>query len=165
MDPNAIVARLADAERRIDAFARLDEAAQRKTYGPGKWNGPQILAHVADADAAFFHRFLSMAAEEGATIIPFDEQVWERELRNDVRPAAVSVAMIRAVHAALTHHLKTLPATTLARATQHPQHGTLTPLRMADVTANHTLHHAGQLDAIREGREWSRSEALNYWGR
>lgn len=165
MEPNAIVALFADAERRIDAFARLDEPTHRKSYGPGKWNGLQILAHIADADAAFFYRFLAMAAEEGVTIIPFDEQVWERELRNDVRPISVSVAMIKAVHTGMAHHLKTLPAATLARGTRHPEHGMLTPLRMAEVTANHTLHHAGQLEAIREGREWSKAEALNYWGR
>lgn len=165
MDPNAVVALLADAERRADAFARLDEATHRKTYGPGKWNGAQILAHVADADAAFFQRFLAMAAEEGATIIPFDEQVWERELRTDIRPVAVSMAMIHAVHAAMTHHLHSLPAATLSRGSKHPEHGILTPLRMADVTAKHTLHHAGQLDAIREGRGWDKSEGLNYWGR
>jgi uncharacterized damage-inducible protein DinB len=165
MDSNAIVALLADADRHVEAFARLDDATHHQSYGSGKWNGLQILAHVADADAAFYYRFLAMAAEEGVTIIPFDEQVWERELRNDIRPVAVSVAMIRAVHAGLTHHLKTLPAATLARGTRHPEHGILTPLRMASVTANHTLHHAGQLDAIREGRAWSKAEALNYWGR
>jgi hypothetical protein len=164
MQTEEIIAQLADTDRRIQAFTRLEPSVQRRTYGPGKWNGMQVLAHIADVDAAFYYRFLCIATQEGATIIPFDEQVWERELRYDARPIALSAALVSSVHANLTHHLSTLPEAALARSSRHPQHGVLTALRMARVTAMHTLHHIGQLDAIHAGREWTKAEALDYWG-
>ncbi|HYM82208.1 MAG TPA: DinB family protein [Candidatus Limnocylindria bacterium] len=163
MTTREIVALLADTECRVLRFAGLDEALHRRSYGPGKWTGIQILAHLADVDAVFYYRFLKAAAEEGSTIAPFDETVWASELRYEVRPIVLSAAMIRAVHTTVSHHLTVLPSENLQRVSVHPEKGPQTPLRIASTIARHTLHHLGQLDAIREGRTWTLAEKVDYW--
>jgi hypothetical protein len=158
-----ILSTLDDTERRIIAFVALDDAVHHRSYAPGKWTALAILAHISDTDSAFYYRFLAIASEAGARLVPFDETVWARELHVEQRPAAVSAAVIRGVHAGLAHQLRTLPKASLDRSSLHPEHGELSAHRIASVVAQHTRHHLNQLEAIRDGRGWTKADALDYW--
>lgn len=158
-----ILSTLDENDRRIVAFVALGGDVHGRSYGPGKWTAAQILAHVADSNAAFYYRFMAIASEAGARMVAFDETVWARELRTDLRPAAVSGAVIHGVNVGLAHQLRTLPQSSLDRSSPHPEHGELSAHRMASVLAQHTRHHLKQLEAIRDGRGWTKAEALDYW--
>jgi hypothetical protein len=135
----------------------------RQSYAPGKWSAAEIFAHLAFGDAVFLYRFLRAVSEDGSVIVPFDENVWQRELEAAAQPVAVSLAMIVATHMQLQHLVGTLPAARLARVAQHPERGPMTALRIAGITARHALHHARQIEAIRDGRGWTRAEAVLYY--
>jgi hypothetical protein len=72
------------------------------------------------------------------------------------------MVMLRGLHAALAHHLRTLTPEARARTSRHVERGPLTPLAIATQLINHERHHAGQLDAIRGGRTWTKAEAVPY---
>ncbi|MFN0009210.1 MAG: DinB family protein [Planctomycetota bacterium] len=150
-----IIPRVEDSLRRLEAVARLDSKTLARSYAPGKWNGVELLAHLADADLMYYTRFLKVIAEEGASIVPFDQDRWAVELRIGQRPAAVSIAAIAAARKGFLHYLATMPPDVLERKTFHPERGTISALDLAELLATHALHHLEQLEAIRDGRGWT----------
>lgn len=151
----AIAVRVEEGLRRLEAVARLDVKTLARSYAPGKWTGLELLAHMADCDLVYHYRFLKVIAEEGAPIVPFDQDRWVVELRASERPPAVSIASIAAARWGFLHYLATMPADVLERKTFHPDLGTLSALDLADTLGTHALHHLEQLEAIRDGRTWT----------
>ena len=150
-----IAPRVEDSLRRLEAVARLDSKTLARSYAPGKWNGVELLAHMADADIMYYTRFLKVIAEEGVPIVPFDQDRWAVELRAGDRPVSVSIAAITASRRGFLHYLATLPPDVLERKTFHPERGTISALDLAELLATHALHHLEQLEAIRDGRGWT----------
>src|SRR6188474_2077313 len=75
---------------RVEAVAReLGEVGLSRSYGPGKWTGRQILAHLADAELAIGFRTRQVLAEEKHLIQPFDESAWARRYENVDADAAL----------------------------------------------------------------------------
>lgn len=142
-------------ERRIADIAALEPALLGRSYAPGKWTANQILSHLADTELVYCYRFMKALAEEGALIVPFDQDRWVDQLGGATRPPQVSLAMIRGVRAMVRHLLVTASAEQLARITHHPERGDLTPLTLATSLASHASHHLDQLEAIRDGRQWT----------
>jgi len=157
-------ARLLDETlKTLATLAGLDPKVLRQSYAPGKWTAAEIFAHLAFVDAVFLYRFLKAVAEDGSVIVPFDENLWQKELEAATQPVAVSLATIVAAHTMLHHLVGTLPAARLARVAQHPERGPMSALRLAGITAGHALHHARQIEAIRDGRTWSKADAVSYY--
>lgn len=151
----AIAPRVEESLRRLEAVARLDSKTLARSYAPGKWSGVELLAHMADCDHVYYYRFLKVIAEEGAPIVPFDQDRWAVELRAGERPASVSIAAISASRRGFMHYLATMPPDVLERKTFHPERGTMSALDLAELLATHALHHLEQLEAIRDGRGWT----------
>jgi hypothetical protein len=147
--------KISEGLRRLEAIARLDATRLSPSYAPGKWNGLELLAHLADADLVYYYRFLKVIAEEGAPIVPFDQDRWVAELHARERPAQVSMASIAGARAGFVHYLKVLPMGALRRTTVHPESGPMTALDIAERIGAHALHHLEQLEAIRDGRTWT----------
>jgi DinB superfamily len=141
--------------RGLEEMAKLDTKTLARRYAPGKWNGLELFAHVADADLVYFYRFLKVIAEEGAPIVPFDQDKWVIELRASERPVDVSLAASRGARAGFVHYLKTLPPQVLERKTVHPERGPVTAFDIAARIGTHALHHIKQLEAIRDGKTWA----------
>jgi hypothetical protein len=150
-----ISAELESGLRGLEALAKLDGPTLARRYAPGKWTGLELFAHLADADLVYYYRFLKVIAEEGAPIVPFDQDKWVVELRESERPVEVSLAMSRAARLGFAHYLKTLPPAALARTAMHPENGVTSALDMPARAAKHALHHMAQLEAIRDGRAWT----------
>lgn len=148
------VSRIEESLRRLEAIARLDAKTLARSYAPGKWTGLELLAHLADSDHVYYYRFLKVIAEEGAPIVPYDQDRWVVELRASERPPDVSMATIAAACKGILHYVATLPDDVLGRSTFHPERGTMTAMDLAEMAGTHALHHLEQLEAIRDGRTW-----------
>ena len=149
-----VVADIESGMRGLESMAKLDKKTLARQYATGKWNGVELFAHLADADLVYYYRFLKVIAEEGAPIVPFDQDKWAVELRAAERPVEVSLAASRGVRLGFVHYLKTLPPKTLERKTMHPENGVMTAMDIAARVAKHALHHMAQLEAIRDGKTW-----------
>jgi hypothetical protein len=147
--------KIEEGRRRLESMTRLDARTLARPYAPGKWSGVQLIAHLADADLVYYYRFLKVVAEEGAPIVPFEQDRWVAELRASERPVAVSMAAIVGARTGFVHHLAALPEEALARSTVHPESGPMTALDLAARVADHAFHHLEQLEAIRDGRTWT----------
>src|SRR4051812_8173460 len=108
--------------RRVEAqVRRLGEAGLSRRYGPDKWTGKQIVAHLADAEIGIGFRTRQVLSEERHTVQPFDESVWARRYDEvDVDAALGSFLAVRRWNLAL---FRRLTPQDLDRECVHPERG------------------------------------------
>ena len=133
--------------KRVEAVAnRLGEAGLSRSYGPGKWTGKQILAHLADAEVATGFRARQVLAQDNHTIQPFDESAWARRYANvDADAALRSFVALRRWNLAL---FRGLSAEDLARDAVHPERGPEKMETIVRMLAGHDLNHLAQLERL-----------------
>jgi len=133
--------------RRVEAAARkLGDAGLSRSYGPGKWTGKQILAHLADAELAIGFRTRQVLAEEKHTIQPFDESAWARRYDNvDAEAALGSFLASRRWNLQL---FRKLGPAELNREAVHPERGAETLDTIIRLLAGHDLNHLAQLESL-----------------
>src|SRR4051812_9272811 len=96
----------ATARRVEQAARRLGEAGLSRPYGPGKWTGKQILAHLADAELAIGFRIRQVLSESHHRIQGFDEAAWARRYEDvDTEAALGSFLAARRWNLALLRRL------------------------------------------------------------
>ncbi|HVP42037.1 MAG TPA: DinB family protein [Terriglobales bacterium] len=146
-DPLAV---LAETQEKIPAIAqKLGAEGLQRSYGPGKWTGAQVLAHLADCEIAFGHRVRQIVAEPALPIQPFDENLWAKHYdRVDGAQAAQTFKAVRGWNLAL---FRRLTREELERASQHPVRGPEKAATVIRILAGHTLNHLGQLEKIVAG--------------
>ena len=133
--------------KRVEAAARkLGDAGLSRSYGPGKWTGKQILAHLADAEIGIAFRIRQVLSEDNHRIQPWDEGSWARRYTNvDVESALGSYLASRRWNLSL---LRGLSPADLEREAFHPERGPETLGTIVRVLAGHDLNHLGQLERL-----------------
>ena len=132
---------------RVEAVARkLGETGLSRSYGPGKWTGRQILAHLADAEVATGFRVRQILSEDNHRIQGWDESSWARRYVDvDVESALGSYRALRRWNLAL---LRGLSEADLERQAVHPERGEETLGEIVRLLAGHDLNHLGQLERL-----------------
>jgi hypothetical protein len=120
------------------------------TIAPGKWSIRQMMAHLADSDMVYAHRFRQLIAEDNPTIVAFDQDKWAANLDYSRRKVKTSLETFRRVRAENYELLKELPESTYDRTGNHTERGPVTLRQMLDGYAGHAESHARQLQQIRE---------------
>lgn len=133
--------------RRVEAVARkLGDAGLSRSYGPGKWTGKQVLAHLADAEMATGFRVRQVLSEDGHRIQGWDEGSWARRYVDvDAEAALGSYRSLRRWNLAL---FRGLSKADLDREAVHPERGPETLRSIIRLLAGHDLNHLGQLERI-----------------
>jgi hypothetical protein len=117
---------------------------------PGKWSIRQMMAHLADADMVYAHRFRQLIAEDNPTIVAFDQDKWAANLDYSRRKVKTSLETFRRLRAENYELLKELPESAYGRTGNHTERGAVTLRQMLDGYAGHAESHARQLQQIRE---------------
>jgi hypothetical protein len=133
--------------KRVEAVARrLGDAGLSRSWGPGKWTGKQILAHLADAELAIGFRTRQVLAQDNHTIQPFDEAAWARRYENvDAEAALAAFLAERRWNLAL---FRKLGAADLSREAVHPERGPETLDTIIRLLAGHDWNHLAQLESL-----------------
>jgi DinB superfamily len=133
--------------KRIEATARkLGDERLSKSYGPGKWTGKQVLAHLADAEMGVGFRVRQILAEDNHRIQPFDEGSWARRYTSvDADKALASYLALRRWNLEL---FRGLSAEDLEREAFHPERGPEKLGTVIRVLAGHDLNHLAQLERL-----------------
>ena len=142
---------LQETARRIEELAReLGASGLDRTFGPGKWSGRQILAHLADGEIGIAFRLRQALSEDHHTIQPFDEGAWARRYQDVDHEAALRAFLsLRAWNLWL---LSRLGPDELAREAYHPERGPETVDTIVRMLAGHDLNHLAQLEKIAAAR-------------
>jgi len=145
-DRNPLEALEANSKRVESVARRLGDKGLSRSYGPGKWTGKQILAHLADAEIGVGFRIRQVLAEDNHRIQPWDEGVWARRYANvDVESALASYLASRRWNLSL---LRGLSAEDLEREAFHPERGPEKLETVVRVLAGHDLNHLAQLERL-----------------
>jgi hypothetical protein len=145
-DRNPIESMEATASHVEEVARRLGDAGLSRSYGPGKWTGKQILAHLADAELAIGFRIRQVLAESHHRIQGFDEATWARRYEDvDTEAALGSFLAVRRWNLAL---LRRLGREDLGREAIHPDRGPETLETIVRLLAGHDLNHLAQLEAL-----------------
>jgi hypothetical protein len=133
--------------KRVETVARrLGDAGLSRSYGPGKWTGKQILAHLADAEIGIAFRIRQVLSEDKHRIQPWDEGSWARRYTDvDVESALGAYLATRRWNLSL---LRGLSPADLEREAFHPERGPETLGTIVRVLAGHDLNHLGQLERL-----------------
>jgi hypothetical protein len=136
----------ANAERVETVARKLGEERLSRSYGPGKWTGRQVLAHLADAEMAIGFRVRQILSEDDHRIQGWDEGSWGRRYGDvDTETALASYRALRRWNLAL---FRGLSRADLDRQGVHPERG---PERLDSIIrllAGHDLNHLGQLERL-----------------
>jgi hypothetical protein len=145
-DRNPLEALEANSKRVETVARRLGDAGLSRSYGPGKWTGKQILAHLADAEIGIGFRIRQVLSEENHRIQPWDEGSWARRYNNvDVESALASYLASRRWNLSL---LRGLSSEDLEREAFHPERGPEKLGTVVRVLAGHDLNHLAQLERL-----------------
>jgi hypothetical protein len=138
---------LPETAARLEALARrLGDAGLSRPWGPGKWTGKQILAHLADCEVGIGFRVRQVLSEENHRIQPFDESAWARRYQHvDHEKALASFQALRRWNLEL---LRSLGPQDLAREAFHPERGPETLGTIVRLLAGHDLNHLAQLEKL-----------------
>ena len=116
---------------------------------PGKWSVRQILCHLADAEIVAAARFRRLLAEDGPTLMSYDQDAWARNLNYARRRTSDALEIFRRLRAENWDLLKDLPETAFERKATHSERGAITLLDLLKTYADHPEAHARQLLEVR----------------
>jgi DinB superfamily len=138
---------LAESATRVEAVVRrLGHKGLQRRYGPGKWTGGQVLAHLADAEMVVGYRARQVLTQAAHAIQEYDESAW-MSLYADVDGEAALAAFLAARQWNL-HLVRGLNPAQMTRVGCHPRRGDEPLATTLRALAGHTLSHLGQLEAL-----------------
>lgn len=128
---------------------------------PEKWSVRQIVAHLADAEAANVVRLRQVISEDNPTLVPFDQNAWAERTNYHKRKPSQALETMRQLRADNYELLKDLPPETYSRTATHTRRGQMTLLDMLRLFAEHAEKHAMQIRNVRSEYKASRAKATS----
>lgn len=127
---------------------------------PDQWSVRQIVAHLADAEAANVVRLRQVIAEDNPTLVPWDQNAWAERTDYAKRKPSQALDTMRQLRADNYQLLRDLPPETYSRTGNHLKRGTMTLLDLLRLFAEHAENHATQIRAVRAGYKATRTKAV-----
>jgi hypothetical protein len=121
----------------------------------GKWSILEILGHLHDTEVVYGYRWRLMAAQPGAPILGYDQDLWTRDLKHrkaDPKRLLREIALLREVNLALIVRIPRREWAT--RYGLHSERGEETLARSLELIAGHDLNHIDQIEEIRGKYCW-----------
>ena len=156
-DVDALVARLADAERRLAEHAAKPPPPGQTAPDPGsgeQWEAGQVWAHVAEFPAYWLGQAQRVIALPTYEPVPFGRvktdagriEAIERDRNTD--PSAL-LERVRTSLAEVTDAVRSFPPEAWARRGAHPARGDMTVQKIIEkFIVEHLEEHADQLDSL-----------------
>ena len=126
--------------------------------GPESWSVRQIVAHLADAEAANVVRLRQVIAEDNPTLVPWDQNAWAERTNYGKRKPSQALETMRQLRGDNYELLKDLPEETYSRTGNHLKRGVMSLLDLLRLFAEHAEAHAAQIRQVRGAYKASRAK-------
>jgi len=147
-DRNPLEALEANSKRVETVARRLGDAGLSRSYGPGKWTGKQILAHLADAEVVGAWRIRSVLAGNGTALQPYDQDRWAATFRYAASEPSVSLDLFQAARASTLSLLGRVDPALHDNFGMHGERGKETVTEIARLYAGHDRNHLAQVERL-----------------
>jgi uncharacterized damage-inducible protein DinB len=147
----SFIKRIEDVPARIETIVQKLSAAQLDTpYREGGWTARQVLHHLPDSHLNAYIRIKWALTEDTPTIKAYDEKAWAETPETTSDPA-LSLAVLKALHAKWAVLLRGLTARDLEKRFYHPDSKKHVRIDQAIATyAWHGEHHIGHVNIVAE---------------
>ena len=123
-------------------------------YRDGGWTARQVVHHVADSHMNAFVRLKLALTEERPRVSAYDEKKFAA-LADMQMPVAVSLELVRSLHARWLAIYGTMTADDWQRTFAHPEYpDPLTLDWQAQMYGWHSRHHVAHITALRRREGW-----------
>ena len=109
--------------------------------GPGVWSLAELFAHMADADLVGADRMKRVIAEDGPTLLAYDENAWIARLGGQQTPIEDSIALFGASRRWMAAILRRCDDADFRRAGNHTERGRETLAELLAGYVGHLDHH------------------------
>lgn len=156
--PEQRIAWIKDLER-LPALLRvalygLSQEQLDTPYREGGWTVRQVVHHVADSHTNGYIRFSLAVAEEGRTVVLYDQDAWAAQPFPRTGPVEPSLKLLEGLHARWAATARGLDEAELARTVEHPEGGPMTADHLLNLYAWHSRHHVAHILGLREREGW-----------
>ena len=115
---------------------------------PGEFSVHEIICHCADSETNSHGRIRYLVAEDNATIIGYDPDVWARTFEYENHPLDAALLTVEAVRANTVPVLRRLPEEAWAKAGTHTESGRYSAEDWLRIYADHCHEYAEQIDRV-----------------
>jgi len=115
---------------------------------PGKWSVAQILAHLADAEAANSWRYRQILSTNAIPIQAYDQDRWAAAFDYEHRDPKQSLEFFKALRTANLNLLDTVPRGLWDNYGVHEERGNESIAHLTRMIAGHDVNHLRQIEAI-----------------
>lgn len=149
------IARIKTLPNRLeDAIGNLNESQLNTPYREGGWTVRQVIHHVADSHMNAYIRLKWTLTENSPVIKAYDEKLWAETPETRLEPA-LSLALIKALHAKWVILFSALQSPDLKRYFTHPETQKNVRLdNMIDLYAWHGDHHLAHITELKKRAGW-----------
>lgn len=136
------------------AIEGLSEQQLNTPYRDGGWTVRQVVHHVADSHMNAYIRVKWMLTEETPVIKAYDEKQWAETSETQSEPA-LSIALLKALHAKWVILLKSLSSVQLQKQFIHPDTKKNVALHnLMGMYAWHGDHHLAHITELKKRQGW-----------
>jgi hypothetical protein len=132
----------------VAALSGATDAELDAHPAPGKWSAREIVHHLADSEMTAAIRLRRLLAEDGPTIVGYDQEEFARRLHYD-RPIAGSLEAFGAARRTTAEILDRMTEAEWAREGLHSESGRYSVVRWLEIYADHAHNHADQIRRAR----------------
>jgi hypothetical protein len=149
------IKRIASLPERLEAAIKnLSEAQLDTPYRDGGWTVRQVVHHVSDSHTNAYIRTKWTLTEPTPTIKAYEEKEWATTPEMKLDPA-LSISVLKALHAKWTALLSILSTDELKKGFIHPETGKLVTLeRQINLYAWHGDHHLAHITELKKRNGW-----------
>jgi hypothetical protein len=140
----------AGADVPAKAIAGLERADLLAFPVPGTWSIQQIILHLMDSDLIASDRMKRVAAEDGPTLVGYNETAFAERLAYEHVSAQDAAEIFRRNRLMTAELLRHLPPEAFARTGKHTERGDVTLGQLLATYVGHLDHH---LRFIRDKRK------------
>jgi len=139
-----------------EALAKAPAQKRKWRPEPGEFSVHEIIVHCADSDTNSHGRIRYLMAEDNATIIGYDPDVWAKTFDYIDHPLDAALLTVEAVRANTVPILRRANDSDWAKTGTHTESGPYSAEDWLRIYAAHCHDHAEQIERVVEA--WHRSK-------
>lgn len=129
----------------VEALDEFPEEMRQWRDEQGRWSVHEHYVHVTDSEVNSYVRCRRLIAEQGGTIMAYDQDKWASQLNYHEQSIDDALALFKALRQQSYRLIKTLPEPVWAHTAIHSEDGEVSLDDWLDTYTRHVAEHIGYM--------------------